>query len=1313
MQHFGDSTALRQENELVSKHDTYTMDLFGSGDTQCDNNLLTKDEADDAFKQLFGGEIKYQQWHHMPDKKKGLLPLSRLKIAMADCDKDGWTPHYRFPVNNQDHHGVVAFTPTVRKIMDMIVKRTGIPYNHAVVLLYRDGKDCIGFHKDKTLDLSKVHPIASVSLGQPRTYMLRDNIHNPTKSQELTLGHGTLLLLGMKTNEEWYHSIPMTAEPLGARISLTFRVVTTFKNIHTGEIKGEGDKYTGVNWPKELGGSHIIYPDEILSFWFGADRALYNSKLWWGRFYRVDYDADSYIKDTWGYLLDHYEKELDLFKDNHYLKSWMGDVDGLMALVLLFDQFPRHIYRGTAKSFYFDSYATVLVKHLLGHEISNAYRMFAYVALMHCEDPAMVSEAVLGLLKLANQDGLPEWKRGFAKTARVAQEHYDILKKYGRYPHRNAILGRESTEQEMELLSSKKLFQWMRSVETRDPKEHKAPKTEDVVSDVKTKLKILVLHSNRQTAESFKNKTEKYFKKLKGIADLTYCNAPKPYEPAGEAKKVIQKYTGVNNNGRVWWNASDDPKTMVYNGLEDSLRYVDSFFKNDHYDGIIGFSQGGALVGIIAALVNDSRKGLAMSVPLDNISRSLKFVVVISGFYCRDTRPEFKNCLLEELPMAHLPELVKMRKDLITIPSFHVWGTDDTLVNPWRSAKLSEAFSDAKIHTHGSGHFAKAIKYWPVDQMAKWLEGFVEKGTTDKALCLEVYDDAVQLYDALTKSHSNDAIYELLLRTCREDTLMWKQLIRLDTRGTNETFRKILTMMIGDELCGEYKKYYIEKSPGVPSKLVMYAPKYNNIYRASRLFHDVAVYLAAVLNVFDEKSNCILEDHEKRQLMLSYNQYRKVISRLSTLLHAPADKPNKKKHIPRTSLEELMKMPLDESIVHPRAEPVDVSPPELLEPLYNFLRSDLDSKIQQVFEKGTVCVDKRLDLCKQVIGPGGVNSLIDSLRVDSLSKCPKVHHLLLGNNICGDALGFAVGEFIKSGKSALTTWYIAGNNLTEKGIAPVCEALWTDKQVRQLWLKRNPLYTGGVSHIVKMLSYNTCLKVLDMTNTGLMDEGAIMLLGGINEVLEYLYLGANGLTERTCEVASKVLNKTKLKQLALGCNRLGDTGAKYLADALRRDCVLESLEIASCGVGVEGARYVADALKENKSLVSLNFGFLKSTNDLSEVPNMIGSDGGIAFADMLAVNKTLRSLDIVYTGIQQAGINALAEVLSSKNGTLIHINLEQFGIPHNELSREIIRKSIQKNKESLSEEELKGILDRVDPPHLEEIKSVYRIASSA
>ena len=95
-------------------------------------------------------------------------------------------------------------SPTVTMLRDRVAKSMPPAFahlpasalNHAVVLLYRDANDRIGFHQDKTLDLAPDTPIVSVSLGQTRTYVLQDHPRTPRRRQEVTLRHGTLLVLG-------------------------------------------------------------------------------------------------------------------------------------------------------------------------------------------------------------------------------------------------------------------------------------------------------------------------------------------------------------------------------------------------------------------------------------------------------------------------------------------------------------------------------------------------------------------------------------------------------------------------------------------------------------------------------------------------------------------------------------------------------------------------------------------------------------------------------------------------------------------------------------------------------------------------------------------------------------------------------------------------------------------------------------------------------------------------------------------------------------------------------------------------------------
>eukprot|EP00455_Lapot_gusevi_P053866 TRINITY_DN84_c0_g1_i1.p1 TRINITY_DN84_c0_g1~~TRINITY_DN84_c0_g1_i1.p1 ORF type:complete len:326 (+),score=151.67 TRINITY_DN84_c0_g1_i1:51-980(+) len=246
---------------------------LGSGDTNLHVGFLSQEEADAAFQALqLGGEIEYQQWYHMPNAKRPNEPLQklrRIKRALANPTPEGLIPHYRFPVNDQNRYGVqTPMSPTIEAIRRRVEALTGIPFNHAVILLYRGGDDCIGFHKDKELDLVEGSPIVSISFGDARPYVLRDNIHQPKQEQEFLLPHGALLVLGAQSNNEFYHSVrqltedekKLRADQHDVRVSLTFRHVGTFRDAE-GKLYGKGADYQTLNWPENLRGAHRLDDD--------------------------------------------------------------------------------------------------------------------------------------------------------------------------------------------------------------------------------------------------------------------------------------------------------------------------------------------------------------------------------------------------------------------------------------------------------------------------------------------------------------------------------------------------------------------------------------------------------------------------------------------------------------------------------------------------------------------------------------------------------------------------------------------------------------------------------------------------------------------------------------------------------------------------------------------------------------------------------------------------------------------------------------------------------------------------------------------
>jgi alkylated DNA repair dioxygenase AlkB len=266
----GDESALIPADQSVIQRlliNNEVVTNLGAGDTIVIPHFLSKQEMDLYFNELLSGkEFEFQQWYHMPDKHGELQPLKRIKVAQATPTSDGRIPHYRFPVNDQARYGVISpMTSSIEAIRQKVNEYFSVEYNHAVVLLYRNLDDCIGYHKDKTLDLDESAPIISVSLGCARLYSLRDRVHGPTAQQEFIVPSGTLIALGPETNSKWYHSIRPEdgLENLQEiiRISVTFRKVLTFRDacstIDT-RISGKGVEYQTLNWPVELKGEHKL-----------------------------------------------------------------------------------------------------------------------------------------------------------------------------------------------------------------------------------------------------------------------------------------------------------------------------------------------------------------------------------------------------------------------------------------------------------------------------------------------------------------------------------------------------------------------------------------------------------------------------------------------------------------------------------------------------------------------------------------------------------------------------------------------------------------------------------------------------------------------------------------------------------------------------------------------------------------------------------------------------------------------------------------------------------------------------------------------
>lgn len=187
----------------------------------------------------------------------------------------------------------------------------------------------------------------------------------------------------------------------------------------------------------------------LLDFWFGDDaddatRATRQAPLWWGK----SDETDALLERRFG--------ELAASAAAGELALWAEVPTGRLALILLLDQLPRNIHRGTPAAFAQDAKARELcLKGLsLGADksLSPLARVFFYLPLEHAESREQQARSVALFEALASEQTDSAARVTFAGFADFARRHRVIVDRFGRFPHRNAILGRTDTPEETKFL---------------------------------------------------------------------------------------------------------------------------------------------------------------------------------------------------------------------------------------------------------------------------------------------------------------------------------------------------------------------------------------------------------------------------------------------------------------------------------------------------------------------------------------------------------------------------------------------------------------------------------------------------------------------------------------------------------------------------------------------------------------------------------------------------------------------------------------------------------------------------------------------
>ncbi len=173
-----------------------------------------------------------------------------------------------------------------------------------------------------------------------------------------------------------------------------------------------------------------ISATDVIRFWreAGKDR-------WWKKNDEFDREVASRFMNTW------------LAASRGELASWQSSDEGLLALIILLDQFPRNMFRGDPRSFATDAQALAVAERAIAGgtdaRVEKDFQQFIYMPFMHSE-------------QLAHQERCVELFRVAENTfnLKFAEEHADIIHRFGRFPHRNKILDRDTTTEEQVFLDS-------------------------------------------------------------------------------------------------------------------------------------------------------------------------------------------------------------------------------------------------------------------------------------------------------------------------------------------------------------------------------------------------------------------------------------------------------------------------------------------------------------------------------------------------------------------------------------------------------------------------------------------------------------------------------------------------------------------------------------------------------------------------------------------------------------------------------------------------------------------------------------------
>jgi len=193
--------------------------------------------------------------------------------------------------------------------------------------------------------------------------------------------------------------------------------------------------------------------EEVLDFWFGDLRTRVDDLELLRARTRMWFFKDPALDER---IRERFAEDVRRARAGEYA-AWSATPRGTLGLVVLLDQFPRNLHRGEAEAFASDAAALALVDAALGTgadgELVPGERFVLYLPVMHAEDAGR-QEQVCSLYRRLAADAPPAVRSEIENGVRAAEKHREVIARFGRFPQRNAALGRQNTDEEAAFLAT-------------------------------------------------------------------------------------------------------------------------------------------------------------------------------------------------------------------------------------------------------------------------------------------------------------------------------------------------------------------------------------------------------------------------------------------------------------------------------------------------------------------------------------------------------------------------------------------------------------------------------------------------------------------------------------------------------------------------------------------------------------------------------------------------------------------------------------------------------------------------------------------